>query len=80
MASNLGDTEVIQILNSRYGTKPVVMYYLRKAVNAAGRAKVDLANQNPHQLGANAQQMIDAIDMLQKILGDDEKTLDNLKK
>jgi hypothetical protein len=74
-SKQLNDTELISLLNSQYGTKPLVMYYLNKAKGAAGRARVDLANQNPHQLGANTMQMIDAIDMLVKILGDDEKPL-----
>lgn len=71
----LGDTELIALLNQRFGTKKLVQYYLTKAKNAAGRAKVDLANQNPHQLGANAQTMIDAIEMMHKILGEDDNQL-----
>lgn len=69
------DTELIQIMIRQYGVKSTVMYHLRKAKDAAGRARVDLANQNPHSLGANTQQMIDAIEMVYKILGDDENTL-----
>lgn len=78
MASNvgLGDTELLILLNQRFGTKKLVQYYLRKASVAASQAKVDLINQNPHALGGHAQQMIDAIAMMEKILGDDAHTLE----
>lgn len=80
MSNSFGDTDLITLLNQRWGTKPLVMHYLTKAKNAAGRARSDLINQNPHSLGANTQQMIDAVEMLYKILGDDSKSISDENK
>lgn len=72
------DTELLRLLVGRYGTKSTVMYYLRRAKDASGRAKVSLANQNPHTLGAEAQVMIDNIEMIYKILGDDTNIIEDV--
>lgn len=70
------DTALIGTMMEQTGSATLpVKYYLAKAKAAAGRARVALANQNPYDLGANATQMIEAIDMMAKILGDDENTL-----
>ena len=77
MASKeINDTDLVTLLNSQYGTRSLVQYHLRRAKDAAGRARVALTNQNPYALGAEAQTMISQIEMLAKILGDDTRTLD----
>lgn len=75
-SKTINDTELIKLLNGRYGTKAQVQYYLRRAKDAAARAKVALASQNPYALGAEAQTMINNIEMIANILGDDTRTLD----
>lgn len=76
MASKaINNTELIKLLDGRYGTKALVQYYLKQAKDAAARARVALTSQNPYALGAEAQTMITNIEMLANILGDDERTL-----
>lgn len=75
MSKSVDDTDLLKLLNGQYGTKPLVQYYLRRAKDAAGRARVALSSQNPYALGAEAQTMITNIEMISKILGDDDRAL-----
>jgi hypothetical protein len=75
MPRNIDDTDLLKLLNGQYGTKPLVQYYLRRAKDAAGRARVALSSQNPYALGAEAQTMITNIEMIARVLGDDDRTL-----
>lgn len=70
-----GDSELIVLLNGRYGTKPLLQHYLAKAKGASARARVALASQNPYALGAEAQTMIDNIEMIYKIIGDESRNI-----
>ena len=75
LQTSISDNDLLKLINSRFGTKVAVMYYLRKAKDAAARAKIELQQQNPHKLGAEAQTMITNVEMIWKILGDDSKQL-----
>lgn len=66
---------ILELANNTYGTKPTVMYLLRKAREASKRVSVDIAAQNVHAITADSQQMIDAIDDLWTLLGDDKAIL-----
>lgn len=72
---NLQDTNMLLSLEHQYGTKKVVQYYLAKAHKAAGRARTALNTQNPYALGAEADAMIENIEMIYKFLGDDTRQL-----
>lgn len=69
----MNNTDVFKLLDNKYGTNDVAKYYLRRAKDAAGRAKVALANQNPYALGAEAQIMIENIELLANFLNDDKR-------
>lgn len=73
---NLGDTEVLKTLVRQYGTKMAVMYYLKRAHNAGQRLKTNIAANNPAAIAADSQSVLDAIDMMHKILGDEKNTLE----
>jgi hypothetical protein len=77
MADQAIDTiQVLELLNQQYGTKLTAQYYLRQAKQAAVRAKLALAEQNPYSLGAEAQIMVANIDLLASLLGSDDRRLD----
>lgn len=80
MSKNLGDAELLILLNSRYGTKTTVQYYLKKAVDAARRAKVDLAGERDKSFVANAQEAFLNMEMVYKVLGDDSNVLEETTK
>lgn len=75
MSKVVQDQEMLQLLDSRYGTKPLVSYYLKKAKEASARARAALISQNPYSLGAEAEIMIQNIEMMSKILGTDDAVL-----
>lgn len=75
-APQLNNTTLVETLVSKYGVKSTVIYFLKQGKDAAGRAKVDLSGQNIESFTANAQVMIETIDTLMRILGDDTTKID----
>lgn len=71
----LNDTNLIQLLVHQYGTKVAVMYYLRKVKDASARAKLAITSENQGALTAETQAMIDNVEIVYKILTNDENRL-----
>lgn len=71
----IGRKYVTDMLARERGTKSAVQFFLNRAHSASQRAKTDITTNNTTSLAANTQIMIDNIEMIRLIIGDEEKPL-----
>lgn len=75
----LGDYEAQVILRNRYGDKPVIKYYLSKAVNAMRAAEVAITGPNTELYISHTSEVFAALKQIDKILADSKVTVDEKK-
>lgn len=72
--TQISETTLKQTMEAQFGTKPTVMYYLKKANTVASRISLDLNGQNTYQLAADAQELARYVnDAYIALAGDDKK-------
>lgn len=59
---------IVNTLDARFGTKPLLQHFAAKGLNAAKRAKTAIATQNPYAVGVEAENMAEALQTIYDIL------------
>lgn len=75
----LSDNNILTSTTRLHGLNKTVKHYLKKAREASKRAELDITSQNMYSLSSHTRQMIDAVDMMWRLMGDDKNVLTDRK-